>query len=77
MISFQHFSSVLLILLTVIIIIIIIIIILHLRTKLEYASPVLHTITIIDAINNRFIIIIIIIIIITKHATLGITLHVP
>ena len=74
MISFQQLSSVLLILLTVIIIIIIIIIIiLHLRAKLEHASPVLHNIMIIDAINNGFIIIIII----TKPATWGITLHAP
>ena len=72
MISFQQLSSAFLILLTLIIIIII----LHLVAKLEYASPVLHNITIIDAINNRFIIIIIIIIT-TKPATWGITLHAP
>jgi len=69
-VSFQQLYSVLLIPLTVIIIIIIIII-LHLRAKLEYASPVLHNITFIDTINNNnnnnn-----------TKHATWGITLHVP
>jgi len=65
MISSQQLSSLLRLLLTVIIITII-----SLTAKSEYASPILHNITI-DAI------IIIIIIIITKHATWGLTLHVP